>query len=285
MYRLITPVVDFANKSIGHDVYFEFNQTSSHGASQSVDIAMLKAGKPVLMIEAKRINRKISAELITKYLEPGLRGIVTNGESWILCSDGKNNCISLTDGEPIVVAKKLDKIVSFIINGANQSDNWNEEPKYYRSEIQPIQLSKINKATRKSNAITQVKNFDQIIEFIKSAPKLSKLDIELLHSVFENLEQNGGFNDENDFEIRSTRLSIFQIMESTGKRVRIGRVEFGKRNPDVLVLTKLVEENSDFDFMTSAPHDKGKHMRRFRPFDKEQVQLLGEALTKILFQN
>ena len=38
MYRLITPVVDFANQRLKYTPYFEYNQTSDHGTYQSVDI-------------------------------------------------------------------------------------------------------------------------------------------------------------------------------------------------------------------------------------------------------
>jgi hypothetical protein len=35
MYRLINPVMDFANDSMGLLPYFEYNQTSTHGNHQS----------------------------------------------------------------------------------------------------------------------------------------------------------------------------------------------------------------------------------------------------------
>lgn len=286
MYRLITPVVDYANKSMGLEVYFEFNQTSKHHSSQSVDIALLKKDKPTLMIEAKRINRKISAELITKYLTSNVRGIVTNGESWILCSKGKNRCVSLTNGEPNVLLDKLDEIVSFICNDEIKTSNWNETPLYYQSDIRPSQPLKVNRARRISATVSQMNSLSDVQEFIANTPKLSALDIALLDTIFVNLDKKDGFNVGNDYELRTTRASFFQILNSTGKRTRAARIEFGKKNPDVLILTELVDqEPSMLEFITSAPHDKGAHMRRFRPFDKKQTDLLGQVIAKLILDN
>ena len=62
MYRLIVPVIDLANSKLGLRAYFEFNQTSSHGTSQSVDVALLDEHSPRVMVEAKRVDRRIAAE-------------------------------------------------------------------------------------------------------------------------------------------------------------------------------------------------------------------------------
>ena len=60
MYRLITPVIDYANQSMGLFPYFEYNQTSSHGTHQSVDIALLDDQEiPRVLVEAKRADRKV----------------------------------------------------------------------------------------------------------------------------------------------------------------------------------------------------------------------------------
>jgi hypothetical protein len=83
MYRLINPVVDYANQSLGYTPYFEYNQTSSHGTHQSVDIALLdETYTPRIFVEAKRADRKISPEQIEKYLDVMDHGVVTNGYIW-----------------------------------------------------------------------------------------------------------------------------------------------------------------------------------------------------------
>lgn len=86
MYRLIAPVVDFANITLGKMIFFEFNQTSAHGTSQSVDIALLSGAIPEVLIEAKRVGRVLSADQVDKYLVNGVRGIVSDGYHWILCN-------------------------------------------------------------------------------------------------------------------------------------------------------------------------------------------------------
>ena len=56
MYRLITPVVDHANSTTGLTQYFEFNQTSAHLASQSVDIALLDGVAARVLVKTKRFD-------------------------------------------------------------------------------------------------------------------------------------------------------------------------------------------------------------------------------------
>jgi hypothetical protein len=115
MYRLIAPVVDFANSTLGFEAYFELNQTSSHGTSQSVDIALLHGLEPRVMIEAKRIDRRIAPEQISKYLQPNVRGLVTNGINWVLCLNGVSKTISLCGSEEITVSvDSLNEIIAFI---------------------------------------------------------------------------------------------------------------------------------------------------------------------------
>ncbi|QWV06626.1 hypothetical protein KQ246_19790 (plasmid) [Pseudoalteromonas shioyasakiensis] len=110
MYRLIVPIVDFANTSMNMEPYFEFNQTSAHKTSQSVDIALLDHEKPKVMIEAKRANRNIAPENIEKYLDNGVRGVVTNGFDWVLCHNSFHIVYSIWNNETNQV--KVDSLES-----------------------------------------------------------------------------------------------------------------------------------------------------------------------------
>jgi len=112
MYRLITPVVDFANELKGLNAYFEYNQTSEHRSHQSVDIALLGEDKPIVLIEAKRLRRRLSADQINKYLLEKTRGIVTDGENWILCLNGKNKNVNILSQFGKVSDSELNEIIS-----------------------------------------------------------------------------------------------------------------------------------------------------------------------------
>lgn len=130
MYRLIAPVVDFANASMGLTAYFEFNQTSEHKTSQSVDIALLDGLKPKVMIEAKRLDRRIAAEQISKYLCADVRGLVTNGMHWIMCSNGLNKTLCMLDNEGNASAQSIKEIVAFIQGNKFDSTGWSSSNNY-----------------------------------------------------------------------------------------------------------------------------------------------------------
>ena len=77
MYRVIMPVVDHSEKGRPRTAYFEYNQTSRHGTSQSVDVALLSNGEEEVFLEAKAIGKFISSDQIAKYLVAGVRGLVS----------------------------------------------------------------------------------------------------------------------------------------------------------------------------------------------------------------
>ena len=125
MYRLITPVVDFANSTMGLLAYFEFNQTSEHKTSQSVDIALLDGTEPRVMVEAKRVDKRIAAEQISKYMRPDVRGVVTNGVHWVMCLNGRSKAVSIRstdDGKAMV--QSLNEVVAFIRGEVAARSGW-----------------------------------------------------------------------------------------------------------------------------------------------------------------
>ncbi|SOE66898.1 hypothetical protein SAMN05414139_02930 [Burkholderia sp. D7] len=104
-------------------------QPSVHGTFQKVDFALLDSETRTarVMVEAKRFSKTVSAELIEKYLEPGLRGAVTNGRHWVLCADGKSKLVPLCRGDGAFVEQALDEVVSFLRGEHPDVSSWNGE--------------------------------------------------------------------------------------------------------------------------------------------------------------
>lgn len=285
MYRLIVPIVDFANSTMGLRDYFEFNQTSLHGTSQSVDVVLLDTfGKPQVMVEAKRVDRRISAEQIDKYLSPGARGIVSNGLHWVLCRDGRSTLVSIcADDTRAVVESAFDEIVSFIRGLDTPTEQWgSSEVSYIKSFIKPERIAKNAPATRAFNAISiarEVESFRAELARLANASELERL---LLSSILEGLEHRGIAAPHLRSEFRQTRVSFFDERKTSGS-TRIARLEIGKQQPDVLVLTELIDSESALTKLAApAPHDKGPHMRRFRLSEVQQTKAFGLAMAAAL---
>jgi hypothetical protein len=267
MYRLITPIIDFANEQLGFQVYFEYNQTSLHKTSQFVDIALLDRNEPALLIEAKRLRRKLSADQINKYLSGNTRGVVTDGENWILCLRGKNRNINLLNQNGKVSEAKFDEIISFIRNEKMNFNSWDKEIKYFISKTKPVSFKKDQKAKRANNKVLLLKSKEELELFIKNSDNIKELEKIFLSTFFNQIDSQKINNIV--CESRRTRVSFFD--KNSNKRV--GRIELGKKNPDILLLTKYVElDNSIEEIVKSSPHDKGAHMRRFRLWDKQKTR-------------
>ncbi len=283
MYRLIVPVVDFANATLGMSDYFEFNQTSEHGSSQSVDIVLLENDKPSVMIEAKRVGRPISAEQIEKYLKPGVRGLVTNGIYWVLCLDGRNKLIAICREDSwTVIPEALDEVVSFIRGERFTHTEWSIEVEYANPMFRPKQIAKETSARRVSNPTTICRDTDSFTQELENLTDASDLDKVLLLSLVEQFDYHGGIPIHLRCEARASRVSFFdERIPNSSKRV--ARVELGKRQPDALVLTKLVNQSNTLQSLSSAvPHDKGPRMRRFRLSEESQAKAFGKALADLL---
>lgn len=292
MYRLIMPVIDYANENIGFTTYFEYNQTSSHETYQSVDIALLENQVPKLMIEAKRLSRRVSAEQISKYLfgNEKLRGIVSNGETWILCIGKKNKAINIFPNS-LISQEGINEIVSFIKGEELDIRDWKEEPIYSSSRATQVNQIKRRKAKRHSNKINRINDLEDLNRQIKLTHTLSELDELLLKSfseIFEHIERSG-----NDLrcEFRSSRLSFFCDSKEKLERFkvkgskRIARIEFGKKQPDILILSNLVSLKPELSKVVSpTPHDKGPQMRRFRLKDSEQTEAFGALISKLMIK-
>lgn len=283
MYRLIAPVVDHANASMGLRVYFEFNQTSLHGTSQSVDIALLdNSGLPRVMIEAKRLDRAIAAEQIAKYLPADTRGIVTNGLHWVLCLNGRDKLVTLCDAKSREMRPHaLDEIVAFIRGESLLPQEWrSQQDDYVASFIRPERLTKTASAQRAVHDVTVVRDIRGFRAELDRLPGISPLDRVLLTAMTQAFEELGQISSTLRIEFRKTRVSIFG--ECLDGR-RIARLELGKRQPDVLILTELVQGDEILCGLSQpAPHDKGPHMRRFRLSHDIQAASFGRAMAALL---
>lgn len=281
MYRLIMPIIDFANESLNFHPYFEYNQTSAHGTSQSVDIALLDGVEPRVMVEAKRANRKISAEQITKYLEPGVRGIVTNGVDWVLCLNGRNKVVSIHRGQSVAI-DAVQEVVNFVRGGELRDSGWLESQQYVVPTLKPEKLAKPTTARRVSNPITVVTNCAEMRAEIVRLSTASYLDRVLLNAIAEQFETEVQFPTHLRCEVRSRRVAFFDE-HSTSPSKRVARIELGRQQPDIIVLTALAESRPGIlSIAPAAPHDKGLHMRRFRLDQEAQARQFGVELAKVL---
>lgn len=283
MYRLITPVVDFANSKIGMTVYFEFNQTSSHKTSQSVDIALLEGREPRVMIEAKRVDRRIAAEQIAKYLLPNVRGVVTNGGHWIMCLNGESKAVSLLStetGEADI--RSLDEIVAFIRAEKLTRAGWAMNAAYVDPLIRPQRPAKPDRARRKSNPVEVARDTPTLRMLFDQLPSTSPLESVLFDSMLRQIEAQRSLPIHLRTEIRSSRVSFFDS-RSTSRSMRVARIELGRKHPDILVLTALVSSSKTLSQIAfPTPHDKGPHMRRFRLADDQKAETFGVELAKVL---
>jgi hypothetical protein len=287
MYRLIVPVVDFANRTMGLRDYFEFNQTSRHGTSQSVDIVLLDpAGKPVVMVEAKRVDRSISAEQIDKYLEAGVRGIVSNGLHWVLCRDGRNRLVSICRESRAVDPGAFDEIVSFVRGEAVPGSGWGSaEVEYTPSFLKPERIAKEVRAQRRASPMTVVSDLQQFRLEVDALQEASDLDLVFLTEISKAMDVAGkGFPGHLRCEVRQTRVSFFD-RRRTSRSDRVARIELGKAQPDVLVLTELAQCDPALETLAMpVAHDKGPHMRRFRLSDTLQTQRFAGVLAALLMR-
>ncbi len=286
MYRLINPVVDFASSEMGLEAYFEFNQTSTHGTSQSVDIALLDGGVPVVLVEAKRADRRISAEQIGKYLSDDIRGIVSNGYNWILSLKGESKQLSIwDDANKKCIRESLTEIIYFIKMGRSGDSDWHSFSSYMPPSVKPTKPSKQVKAKRKSNPITAADSVEHCQSLIHEHPKATFLEVVFLENMVASVQDSLKCIPTNcRIVFRDSRVSFFND-ELSGRSKRAGRIELGKQQPDILVLTSLVEAHSHISkIATPEPADKGPHMRRFRLSSIEQAKLFGASLGGFIFE-
>jgi len=282
MYRLITPVIDYANNVLQNTVYFEFNQTSDHGTHQSVDIALVDDhNHPTVLIEAKRIDRVLNADQIHKYMDHDTRGIVTNGLTWILCFQDKHKVCRLYDNNTINTAA-LDEITKFIRDSRIDNSCWDTKPNDYHSSERPNSINKEVKAVRKTHPKTVIKSPSDFAAFIRTIDDSPPNEAALLTGIHRVIEES--IPSYIQIETRDTRISFFDN-RITDKSKRVARIELVKVQPDIIVLTRICDEHQELaSISTPTIHDKGAHMRRFRLQDQEQAKQFGQALISALIE-
>lgn len=281
MYRLIAPVVDFANRKNNLMDYFEYNQTSVHGAPQSIDIALLKNDLPLVAVEAKRVDRTLSSGQITKYLEDGVRGAVTNGIDWILCWNGKYKAVPLLDtATKKVIEKNILEVISFISLDACDTSDWSTTQQEVAPWIRPYTIEKKRLALHKENDKEIIAATGLLKARFAENPAISDLERVFLDSMCEEFERQGGKRASLRVEFRSSRLSFFDESSASNHK-RVFRIEFGKKHPDILILAEIVNHNPELS-ETAVPfeHDKGSHMSRFRLSEVTQAKIFGAQVVR-----
>lgn len=210
MYRLIAPMVDFANSTLGLEAYFEFNQTSAHGTSQSVDIALLDGQGPRVMVEAKRVDRRIAAEQISKYLHQDVRGLVTNGIHWVICLNERSRAISMY--EPVgakIVTESFNEVVAFIRGEQVAKTGWTTGQKYIDPTVTPEKLQKRIRAHRTSNLVNIVTDTCSLRQEIAGLSRASAPDKDFLAALLGQFERQGGIPPHLRCEVHASRVVFF----------------------------------------------------------------------------
>lgn len=274
MYRIITPVIDFACIGTSLHSRFEFNQTSAHGNSQSVDIALLEGKTPRVLVEAKRIGRSISYEQIEKYLELGVIGIVSNGIDWIFCQDGTAFYNQLWDkktGEISVecVRRIVQFVATHVASGEEIQTHANK-----RSIPRPTKPAKPNVAKRKVNDVSKITSAKELNSFAEKLMNGTEADKAFLTGFAEKFISKP---EHIEVEARATRMSVWSLLSGSKKRQM--RIEFGKGKPSTLVRTSIVDGDmalrEDFNH---ERHDKHGDMREYRPSSVDVAAELGRHI-------
>lgn len=280
MYRLIAPVIDYANQSMGLSPFFEYGQPSSHGTRQSVDIALLDdQDTPIVLIEAKRADRKVSPEQIDKYLDQTTRGVVTNGFIWILCHEGKHEAVTLFKGR--LETTSLERILGFLTGSYAISGKQNTSDHVYSNPVKVQRIVNKAKASRTVHPVTVCSTHEDLLGFIQSAENRPANELVLLHSICRTLNEITT-PECLRIETRKTRISFFDDKLSRS-RGRVARIELGKAQPDILVRTWIVDKHPELTSMVKPEiHDKGAHMRRFRLGSEEQATAFGRTMLVVL---
>jgi len=231
------------------------------------------------MIEAKRVDRKISSEQISKYLEAEARGIVTNGLHWILSFNDKSKAISILEADNATVnASSIDEIVEFIQCKSSPSADWAFGNKYINSSIKPTKHLKAIRGIRKSNPSCTTPDATSMRDIIPTLDTPSQLDRVLIEAILKHFEENGGIPEHLRTEVRCSRVAFFDNRIKSGSK-RAARIELGRKQPDILLLTTAAKRNEELSKLaTPAPHDKGPHMRRFRLSSEWQATSFGKQL-------
>ena len=285
LYRLIAPVIDYANRDLGLKVYFEFPQNSRHGSSQSLDVALLTGhGECHLLLEAKRVARDISIEQISKYLLTDCRAIVTNGGGWLLSDNGRTIAKRLfSSAKSEIDTAALADVIAFIKGELNSDESWQFGNQILPALIITEAYHKLQKAFRRSNYAYSAADFDSAMCLLDSHCRPSVVDRAFLNELLRSCSAGQLFPPRFDVKIRSSRVVIVDRCPLDTGRKRLVRLEVGKGRSDVLVSSALAATSETLDsVVTGFAHDKGAHMRRFRLGDETVAKLFAKSLASAM---
>jgi len=202
-----------------------------------------------------------------------------------LCRDCRNKLASLcTDSGREINPEALEEIVSFMRDDQVPTPEWGTaEVEYVPSFVRPERIVKALKAQRKSSSMTVCSDLNELHRQVASLEDASALDTVFLNAVANEFgSKSGALPPYIRCEVRQTRVSFFDSRVSTGSQ-RVARIELGKNQPDILLLTDLaVTEPLLEQLARPVPHDKGPHMRRYRLSEESQTLRFGHALADVL---
>jgi|GEM_PF-2782956 len=283
LYRLIFPVIDYACNASNLVAYMEYNQTSSHGTSQSVDVALLKNHEPVLMVEAKRVGRKLSSGNVSKYIDPALPGIVTNGVDWILCRNETCTHVSLfRNPDKHLDTDALNQILQFIDQDFSDAHHWQTEKITVKAWIKPAPPKKLTTAKKTQSSKQALSHPSDLTQFSLENTLVTKLEKILLAAIAEAFTFHDNLPTSLSIEVTPKRISFFDYSTVNGSK-RICRIALGKIHPDILIANRLLNEKNDLNEIAAFyEHDKNARMLCYRLSDEEQASLFGKKLANLL---
>ena len=133
---------------------------------------------------------------------------------------------------------------------------------------------------RTPNPVAIVSDTEALRRAVSEESNASELDQLFLKALASEFDDRGGLPAHVHCEVRSSRVVFF---DKRGSAERIARIELGRRQPDVLVRTALVDSDPRLsEIAPVAPHDKGPHMRRVRLSNAVQAGEFGRALARAL---
>jgi hypothetical protein len=173
--------------------------------------------------------------------------------------------------------------IAAFIRGANVDHSaWSRVALYTAPGLRPQRLEKSTKAQRISKPKKAVVTVEEMIDAFAQLPSISKVQDALLGSLVEHFGRSGGIPRFLRFEVRDSRVSVFDERQPSGQQ-RVARIEIPRKQPDVLVRTEIVNRcQQQFAFLSPTPHDKGGHMRRMRVGTIKEAGELGGILVSAL---
>ncbi|WP_165489496.1 DEAD/DEAH box helicase [Paraburkholderia hospita] len=145
------------------------------------------------------------------------------------------------------------------------------------------QISSLSAAKRDCTPVVLMTNTNELDTFIATSTILSDLERTLLSAIRTGLENEERFPSHLRCEVRpETRVGFFDRRMTRG-RDRLVRILVGKLQPDVVVMSALVNKAPELSALCpSKIHGDGGRMRCFRLSERSQAIEFGSILARLL---